>query len=81
MAPELYPKIKAVAMGARNPKVDKDYRYDAKAVDIYAMGVCLFEMRNLSKPYKEEMNEATMSKIIDKRSSTSTRMWRTHARN
>ena len=41
----------------------RDLHYDAKAVDIYAMGVCLFEMQNLTKPYPEEMNGITLDKI------------------
>ena len=64
MAPELFPKVKAAVMGERKPKLGKDFNYDAKAVDIYAMGISLFEMFNLRKPYKDEINEATMSKMV-----------------
>ena len=42
MAPELY-------MGTRSSS--ESLGYDAKSVDIYAMGVCLYEMTNLGKPF------------------------------
>src|SRR5699024_9411965 len=52
MAPELYTCMK------------KRARYDSKAVDIYAMGVCLFEMLNLSQPYPADAEDSTVQKII-----------------
>ena len=60
MAPELYPTTLAKVTGT---SAKPDFNYDAKAVDIYAMGVCLFEMCTLAKPYAEVMNTSTMNKI------------------
>ena len=38
--------------------------YDSKAVDIYAMGVCLFEMLNLCQPYPADKKDSTVAKIV-----------------
>ncbi|KAJ6216968.1 hypothetical protein RDWZM_008125 [Blomia tropicalis] len=53
MAPELF-------------ATKKLQEYDAKAVDIYAMGVSLFEMLNYSKPYPDINDEDTIEKIANK---------------
>ncbi|KAI2809992.1 hypothetical protein BLOT_001146 [Blomia tropicalis] len=52
MAPEMFAKVEV-------------REYDAKAVDIFAMGVTLYEMLNFSKPYPETCDEITINKIIN----------------
>ena len=64
MAPEMFPKTLALATKTNN-NIKREYHYDAKAVDIYAMGVCLFEMVTLTKPFSEEMTVTTIGKIQD----------------
>ncbi len=41
--------------------------YDAKALDIYALGVILFEMINFCKPFVEYMNELIINKVYIER--------------
>ena len=53
MAPELFMK----RGGAPS-------QYDSKAVDIYAMGICLFKMLNLAQPYPADNKNSTVQKII-----------------
>ena len=62
----MFPKTLAHAIKARGSSTTvtgQNFHYDAKSVDIYAMGVCLFEMSNLTKPYPEEMTSSTIAKI------------------
>lgn len=40
--------------------------YDAKAGDMYAMGVCLFQMVNLTRPYDEKLFEKDQYAYIEK---------------
>ena len=45
----------------------KDGFYDAKAVDMYAMGVSLFEMLNLIKPYSKNVESNNVQSIINQK--------------
>ena len=56
-----------VAAATGESYTKKEHFYDAKAVDIYAMGVCLFEMLNLTRPYVDEMDVHTFSKIKEQK--------------
>src|SRR5699024_5762982 len=62
MAAELFPKAVASALG-KSSQLPSDWTYDAKAVDVFALGVCLYEMLNLCKPFAEQMTTATVKKI------------------
>ena len=70
MAPELhhiiYSSSSTIDEGNNSKVSSIEKYYDAKAVDIYAMGVSLFEMFNMKKPYSKKMDLDTMRKIRNK---------------
>lgn len=66
MAAELFPTtmMAALGTGGSNSKTKlQDWHYDAKAVDVFAMGVSLFEMFNLRKPFGETITKSVVKKI------------------
>ncbi|KAI2811481.1 hypothetical protein RDWZM_003726 [Blomia tropicalis] len=67
MAPELL----AIAIDLHRSKTMRnngpDYQYDARAVDIFACGVCLFEMINRDRPYCSRFFKSTDTNNNSKR--------------
>jgi serine/threonine protein kinase len=45
-------------------KLKNGYVYDAKAADIYSLGVCLFEMLYYFKPFGESLNERNTGEFM-----------------
>lgn len=77
MAPEMFPGVKADFLNGgsshhhrsrgqdqQQGQPSSDWAgYDGKKLDVYAMGVCLFEMLQLRKPFEDETTKETMAMI------------------